>query len=590
MLRNLCLLAGLTAKNSSNSNLQFRSSICRLFAYQPWLPIPQLHPTPKIPNSNNPNPNHNFSKTDFTAIYDLLRNPKILHGSDLESALQETKILPSPPLLEAVIDHFESSPKLLFSLFKWAEKQPGFEPSTKLFNSMINLLGKAREFDSAWTMVLEKIEGDSGSKLASFDCFAILIRRYARANMVLPAIRTLEFANSLNLNIPGNVETSLFEILLDSLSKEGHVSVASEYLDRRMKSEPNWIPSTKVYNILLNGWFRMRKMKKVEKLWMQMRKENVMPTVVTYGTLIEGFCRMSRIERAIELISEMKKDGIEPNAVVFNPIVDALAESGKFKEALGMLERFSVLESGPNLSTYNSLVKGFCKNGDLVGASKILKTMISRHILPTATTYNYFFRYFSKHDMIQEGMSLYTKMIDSGYDPDRLTFHLMLKLLCEGEKLDWAVQVSQEMRIRGFDMDLASSTMLLHLFCKMKKWNEAFAAFEEMICRGIVPQYLTFERMKKELTKNKKFQMAQALSKLMASVPHSTNLPNTYVEEEKDSPHLRRKAILQKAKAMSNALRTCKDPSKLVKRERPENDVECANRLIEEFNSRIART
>ncbi|KAL8159836.1 hypothetical protein V2J09_001373 [Rumex salicifolius] len=236
--------------------------------------------------------------------------------------------------------------------------------------------------------------------------------------MVLPAIHTLEFANSLNLSIPGNVEKQVFLRFC-------------------------WIPCPKKD--------MMRKMKKVEKLWILMRKENVLPTV--------------------------------------------------------------------------------------------------------------------------EGMSLYTKMTDSGHNPDRLTVHLMLKLLCEGEKFDWAVQVSQEIRIRGLDMDLASRTMLLHLFCKMKKWNEAFAAFEEMICRGIVPH-----------------QMAQALSKLMASVPHSTNLPNTYIEEEKDSPFLRRKAILQKAKAMSNALRTCKDPSKLAKRERPENDVESANRLIEEYNARIAKT
>ncbi|GAB4854156.1 hypothetical protein Ancab_022742 [Ancistrocladus abbreviatus] len=430
---------------------------------------------------------------------------------------------------------------------------------------MINILAKSREFDSAWMMLLNVFDRDDLFELVSFETFAILMRRYARVGMASKAIRTFEFAKIVDVIKFGDGEMKLFEVLLDALCKEGLVREASDCLDRKLlSSEPTWTPSVRVYNILLNGWFRARKLKRVEQLWMQMRKENVVPTVVTYGTLVEGFCRMCQIGRAIELVGEMKNEGVEPNATVYNPIVDALAEGGRFMEAMEMLEWFSVLESGPTLSTYNSLVKGFCKAGNLEGASKILKMIISRGFVPTPTTYNYFFRYFSKHGKIDEGMNLYTKMIDGGHNLDRLTFHLIIKMLCEQERLDLALQVSREMRARGYDMDLATSTMLVHLLCKLRRLEEAFREFEDMIRRGIIPQYLTYKRMKSELRKQGMMEQARSLSYMMASVPHSTKLPNTYKGDE-DTARLRRKSIMLRAKEMSDILKTCADQRKHVK-------------------------
>ena len=416
--------------------------------------------------------------------------------------------------------------------------------------------------------------------------FRINLWWYILVGMPQSAIRTFEFASGSTRVVSSGSDISLFEILLDSLCKEGHVRAASDYFDRKRKLDSSWIPSVRVYNILLNGWFRSRKLKHAERLWMEMKRDNVRPTVVTYGTLVEGYCRMCRAERAMELMSEMKTEGLEPNAIVYNPIIDALGEAGMFKEALGMMERFSVLQSGPNISTYNSLVKGFCKAGNVDGASKILKMMISRGFIPTPTTYNYFFKYFSKFGKIEEGMNLYTKMIESGYSPDRLTYHLLLKMLCEDGKLDLAVHLSKEMRSRGCDMDLATSTMLIHLFCNMHRFEEAFVEFENMIRRGIVPQYLTFQRMNDELKKRGMLEMARKLCDLMSSVPHSTRLPNTY-NRDGEASRARRSSIVRKAEAMSDMLKACKDPRELVKyRGRSENAVVVANRLIEDIKKK----
>ncbi|KAK6912674.1 Pentatricopeptide repeat [Dillenia turbinata] len=545
---------------------------------------PPPHPVPSPQTLPNPDPDD----SDFITISNLLANPSHSPGPGLENALNQTGIKPGSTLIQSLFNHFGSSPKPLFSLYLWAEKHPEFRSSVEIFNDVVQFLAKSREFDSAWAMVLDRI-GNDGVKhnVVSFDTFVILIRRYCRAGMHMSAIRTYDFACSLDLICDNESKLKLFEILLDSLCKEGHVGVASEHFGKRREMDPNWLPSIRVYNILLNGWFRARKLKHAERLWGKMKNEKVVPSIVTYGTLVEGYCRMRRIERAMELVDEMRGEGIEPNHMVYNPIVDALAEEGRFKEAFGLMERFLVLELGPNISTYNSLVKGLCKARDIVGANKVLKMMVGRGVLPTLMTYNYLFKYFAKFGKIEEAMNLYNKIIESGYAPDKLTFHLLVKMLCEQERLELTMQVIKEMRARGFDLDLATSTMLVHLLCKMHRLHEASAEFEDMFRRGIVPQYLTFVKLNDELKKRGMTKMARMLSDLMASVPHSTNLPDTFVRD-KNSSRAKKISIMQKAEAMSNILSTCNDPRELVKQRRStENAVSSANQLMEDIKKRV---
>ncbi|CAA6666310.1 unnamed protein product [Spirodela intermedia] len=362
---------------------------------------------------------------------------------------------------------------------------------------------------------------------------------------------------------------------MDALCKEDHPRAAEEYMNRRRAAEPGWSPAVRVYNILLHGWLRRRRLRRAQTLWDQLRHQGD-PTVVSYGTMIEGLCRLRRVDQAISLLEEMRPAGIPPNEITCNP-----------SEALAAVERFPFYGISPNISTYNSLVKGFCKNGDLVGASRILKTMIGRGVLPTPTTYNYFFRFFAGSGKVEEAMNLYSKIIQSGYSPDRLTYQLLIKMLCEGKRLALAGQVIGEMKARGIDSDLATSSMLVHLLCRTRQFDEACEEFERMIGKGIVPQYLTYRMLVKELRRLGRTDMAAKLSGLMSSAPHSTKLPNTYREDREQAAEMK-KTILRKAQAMSDALKASDDKrgqADLVGAS--ENAVEAAKSLISDIKRRV---
>ncbi|WOL20435.1 hypothetical protein Cni_G29240 [Canna indica] len=494
----------------------------------------------------------------------------------LDSALLRCGVSPSAPIVTAVLRAGDLPSVVIVAIYRWA--RPHLNPT--LFVSFIDLLAKSRAFDSAWSILLE----DAPRPLSAF---AALFRRYARTGMPSAAIRVFEYVRRHPEDVSPEEDDDAFELLIDALCKEGYPRVAAEFLDRTRK-EVSAAPSVRVYNMLLHGWFRSRKLRKAELLWDQMRREGVRPTVVTYGTLIEGLCRMRRPEQAITLLEEMRAAGIVANPVTCNPIIDALSENGRFKDALGMLEKLPLYGVSPNISTFNSLVKGACKNGDLAGASNVLKMMIGRNILPSVTTYNYFFRFFSKFGKIEEGMNLYTKMIHLGYSPDRLTYQLLIKMLCEKERLELAVQLIGEMSRNGFDLDLDTSTMLVHLLCRMRRFEEASFEFESMIKRGIVPQYITYQMVVKELKRSGMLELERKVSDLMKSVRHSVNLPDTYRERKRDCIFERRNSIIKKAEKMSDALRIHKDSKESI-RLKSSNEIamESASKLITDIRRRV---
>lgn len=164
-------------RRGSHIRVSLYSPFRKLFSDEACLSVPVNTLIPPY------TPPHNFSQTDFSVISDLLRNPTISSGPSLESELNQTGVEPEPGLLLAIFEHFDHSPKLLHALFRWAESKPEFKSSAALFNCMIKVLAKAKEFDSAWRMLLDKIDGHEAPDFVSKDTFVILIRRYAQAGM-----------------------------------------------------------------------------------------------------------------------------------------------------------------------------------------------------------------------------------------------------------------------------------------------------------------------------------------------------------------------------------------------------------------------
>ncbi|PNT67895.1 hypothetical protein BRADI_3g33450v3 [Brachypodium distachyon] len=473
----------------------------------------------------------------------------ILSGADPDR-LPASGINPDPSLLPHLRQSLTTIPESAFpALARWTG------PATA-----VSLLASRGLFAASWRLLLSP-----SSPPPPLDAFAPLIRRYARLGRATAALRAFHFLrrhpDRYSVVDGGDCSpaaTCLLNMTVGALCKEGHPRPAAKLIQRCRHEEGTLpAPDERTYNMLLDGWSSARRLEKVEKLWAEMRLAGVRSTVVSYGTLIKALCMMQHPDKAASLLDEMREQGIEANLLTCNPIVYSLALAGRFQDAYKLLEKFPLYGVAPNISTFNSLVLGYCKYGDLAGASSVLKAMIGRGILPTAKTYNYFFVFFAKTCNVELGMNLYNKMVNNGYAPDQITYNLLIKMLCEANRLELVVQMIKEMKTSGFESDLATSTMLIHLLCRSHQFEEACVEFEDMFRRGLVPQYITYRMLMKEIKRLGLVELVEKLTNLMRSVPHSTKLPGSYREKEGDDAREKRRLILDKAQAVSNVLKRC---------------------------------
>ncbi|XP_047050141.1 pentatricopeptide repeat-containing protein At5g11310, mitochondrial-like [Lolium rigidum] len=499
-------------------------------------------------------------------------------AEDPDDRLRASGISPDPALFPHLRRSLTALPESAFpALFRWAGAA-----------AAVSLLASRGLFAASWRLLLSP-----ASPPPPLSAFAPLVRRYARLGRAPAALRAFHFLRRHpNRFTPDDAAaspaaTSLLNMAVGALCKEGHPRPAARLVER-CRREGEASPDERTYNMLLDGWSGARRLDKVRKLWSEMRQAGVRPTVVSYGTLIKALCLAQQPDQAACLLDEMRGEGIDANLLTCNPIVNALAHAGRFRDAYKLLEKFPLYGVAPNISTFNSLVLGYCKYGDLAGASGVLKAMMGRGILPTAKTYNYFFIFFAKTGNVELGMNLYSKMVNNGYAPDQVTYNLLIKLLSEANRVELVVQMIKEMKANGFESDLATSTMLVHLLCRTHRFEEACAEFQDMFRRGLVPQYITYRMLMKELKRLGSVELVDKLTDLMRSVPHSTKLPGSYREKEGDDAKAKRKLILEKAQAVSNVLKECKDPKELHKlKDDEETDVQVADRLVASIRKRV---
>ncbi|KAL0410043.1 UNVERIFIED_CONTAM: Pentatricopeptide repeat-containing protein, mitochondrial [Sesamum latifolium] len=77
-------------------------------------------------------------------------------------------------------------------------------------------------------------------------------------------------------------------------------------------------PNGFVYNVLIGGLCKERRVDDAKKLFDEMLKRNVAPNRVTYNSLIDGCCKAGDLEGAFNLREKMKNDSVEPTIVTYN--------------------------------------------------------------------------------------------------------------------------------------------------------------------------------------------------------------------------------------------------------------------------------
>ncbi|KAH7865763.1 hypothetical protein Vadar_010882 [Vaccinium darrowii] len=414
-----------------------------------------------------------------------------------ESPLQLTGIHLSPFIIHQTLIRLQNVSKIALSFFHWAKSQPSYRHDPAAYHLMIDILGKVRQFDVAWQLVIEM---DNSNVKPSFTTFAVLTRRLISAGLTRQAIRAFD---DMDCFIERETSRDDFCFLLDTLCKYGYVKVATEVFNKR---KSRFEGDVKMYTVLVYGWCKVNKVKKGEKFFREMVDKGIEPNVVTYNVLLNGICRKSslhpeeRFERTIrdaeKVFDEMRERGIEPDVTSYSIVLHVYSRAHKPELCLDKLEMMKSKGICPTVATYTSVVKCLCSCGRIEDAEELVDEMVRSGVSPTAATYNCFFKEYRGRKDADRALNLYRKMREESPQlPSAHTYSILVGMFVKLDRMEIVTEIWNDMKASGGGPDLDSYTLLVHALCEKKKWKEACQFFVEMIERGLLPQKVTFETL-----------------------------------------------------------------------------------------------
>lgn len=142
----------------------------------------------------------------------------------LESPLQLAGIRLSGDLVVQTLLRLRHASKVALSFFVWARDHAHHTHGADSYDLMIDMLGKVRQFDVAWQLIIEMDQ--RGGEGPTSRTFAILVRRYVAAGMTRQAVRAFD---DMEAFIGREPDVDDFKKLLDTLCKYGYPKVSTSF-------------------------------------------------------------------------------------------------------------------------------------------------------------------------------------------------------------------------------------------------------------------------------------------------------------------------------------------------------------------------
>ncbi|KAL7137446.1 hypothetical protein ABFS83_10G092400 [Erythranthe nasuta] len=273
------------------------------------------------------------------------------------------------------------------------------------------------------------------------------------------------------------------------------------------------MPNGFVYNVLIGGLCKEKRVDDAKKLFDEMLRRNVFPNRVTYNTLIDGcntlpggLCKMGRMEEANRILEEMAfyglcgnveasvalyedamKKGVSLNEYTCSILMNGLCKEGKMDRAKEFLTKLK--EHGVVLTEVllNTMVNGYCKVGN-----------VDKALLPSYITYNTIISHFCALGQMDDANESVRKMKAKG--------------LCPNGRIVEAKVIFEDMLNRNVLPNAQIYNMLIDGNCMRGNIKDAFAVFDEMLRSRISPTIVTYNSLVNGLSKKGRVAEAEELA------------------------------------------------------------------------------
>ncbi|XP_022859355.1 pentatricopeptide repeat-containing protein At1g02060, chloroplastic [Olea europaea var. sylvestris] len=460
-------------------------------------------------------------------------------SAQLESSLSTHTPLSETSFLQTL--RLIKSPANALQFFNWS-RNTGFTHSEHSYFFMLEILGRARNLNSARNFLLS-IPTKSNNTIPLTDkFFNSLIRSYGNAGLFKESIKLFETMKSMGISPSTFTFNNLFFILL----KRGRTGMVLEFYAEMLRTY-GAKPDLYTFNILIRGFCMNSRMDDAFRFFKEMelfnckpdlityntiveglcragkvtiahnvvkgmclKGENLMPNVVTYTTLVRGYCKKQEIDIMLDLLREMVDNGIKPNEITYNTIINGLCEAQMFDKIKDLLEGWRGEPGGfvPDTCTFNIVMNAHCKMDDLSEAFKVFEKMKELKVQQDSASYSVLIRglcqkldFGRAEELLDELLAKEILLCDDGCTPLAAAYNPIFEYLCRNGKTKKAEQVLRQLMSRGIQDPPAYRTLILG-HCKEGTCIAGHKLLVLMLRRHFVPDRETYDSLIEALLQN----------------------------------------------------------------------------------------
>ncbi|CAN6470862.1 unnamed protein product [Victoria cruziana] len=415
-----------------------------------------------------------------------------LFASDrnMEAVLSQCNVQVSHMLVVDVLNRFRHAWKPASRFFYWVGQQPGFSHDLQTYNTMMNILGKTRQFESMVDMLEEM--GKKG--IVTMETFVIATKAFAAGREMKKAVAIFELMRRYNFE----ADINTLNALLDALGR-AKLAKEAQSLCERMKDR--FPPDLKTYSVLLSGWCKVKNLVEAGKIWNEMVEQGFKPDVVAHNTMLEGLFMSGRRSEAVKLFELMKVKGPLPNVRSYTILLRNLCKSNKMDAAVQYFDEMQASGCKPDVAIYTCLIVGFGNAGKLVDVYQLLQEMKKKGCPPDGRTYNALIKLMTNRNMPADAARIYNKMIENGLEPTIHTYNMIMKCFFLSKNYEMGLAIWNEMLRKGCCPDDNSYTVFINGLIRTGRPEEACMYIEEMISKGMRAPQLDYNKFAADFSK-----------------------------------------------------------------------------------------
>eukprot|EP01018_Ginkgo_biloba_P000236 Gb_33357 [translate_table: standard] len=345
---------------------------------------------------------------------------KIIEENDkeMEESLSQMDIRLSSELVRMILSNIDSLHSAL-RFFQWAKTQRGYKPSSAIYDELVNIAGRSKDFETVQTLLTERIIYRCFN---STKTFLFAIAWHDDPVMLKEVIETIYKLDSFH-------RRNAYDMLIAALCKDDHVDAASSVLQEMLNRDCAPAPCT--FHPFVISYSRNKQMPKVYELFQVMKERDCSPDTTCYNFALRSLCQNEQFSEAAELLGTMvNSPGSKPNSVTYDILILAACKAGKMEDALQLFGR--TLEDGlkPLHCTYTSLISGFLQAGEFEKARLFVDRESGNDRAVDLSNHTFLIRSYCKLDKMQEARDTLKQMKAKNLKADAQLCKEVLQKMC----------------------------------------------------------------------------------------------------------------------------------------------------------------